>query len=80
MSQTPDGPSDLNIRNIPDETKRHLASAKGAQGLKYPELITRFEHLYRLVRQKAQEKPAGAAVVSARAMMDKARLRYDLEP
>ena len=79
MSQAPAGLTDLNVRNIPDETKRKLAAIKGAQDLTYAELITRLVHLLILNSHKAREKPAGAAVVSARAMLDEARLRYDLE-
>lgn len=80
MSQQAHDPlTDLNVRNIPDETKRKLAAIKGAQDLTYAELITRLVDLLVLTSHKAREKPASAAVVSARALLGAARLRYDLE-
>ena len=71
-------PTSLNVRNIPDETRRRLATAKSAQGLKYAEYLERVEHLHRLVEQKAREKPVGAVILFARALLEAAGLRYDL--
>ena len=73
-------PSVLNVRNIPDDLKRRLASAKGAQGCTYVELLDRYDQAITRLAHEAQKPTASAVVIFARAVLEAVGLRHDLVP
>ena len=73
----PNKKRNINVRHVPDETKRRLASAKSAQGLTSAQYFDRLERLHRLVVDKARTRRAGAVVLFARAILGAVGLRYD---